>query len=111
MRITHINDSALRIAAKSDPTLIETEFSDLHWISPRWQGPAMILLRRLVDPSVSVRKMRTGITHIGYCAVVSMPVWYPQLGMTVSTVIAHTEVLDHRPAARESAAELLDLIA
>lgn len=107
MRITHINDTAIRIAALSDPTL--TAFTDLHWITPVKQGRAKVLLRRLIDPSVRVRKMRTGRSHIGYCAVVEMPVWYPQLGMTVETVIAHTEVLDHRPAARESASALLDL--
>ncbi len=109
MRITHINDSALQCAVLSDPTL--TAFTDLHWISPGKQGRAKVLLRRLIDPSVTVRKMRTGRSHLGYCAVVSMPIWYPKLGMTVETVIAHTEVLDHRPAAREAASELVDLIA
>jgi hypothetical protein len=111
MRITHINDSALRIAALSDPTLMD--FTVLHWISTseKMQYRAKYMLRRLIDPSVTVRKMRTGRSHLGYCAVVSMPIWYPKLGMTVSTVIAHTEVLDHRPAAREAASELLDLIA
>ena len=89
MRFTHINTSAVKIAAKTDPELLP--FSNIDWLSSSDHGTAKALLVRLVDPVASIRRLYLGRGFLGLAVVVTAPVLYPSLQRVVPTVILHCE--------------------
>jgi len=109
MDIHHINGSACGIASRLNRDLMQ--FAGQSFQNHNLRADAV--LKSLLDPDVSVRKMEVSGRHLGWAAVVTEPVYYKMHDFVCRTVIVTCAVWPRhqRKKAEADAADLEERLA